>query len=798
MSTVLASQHSGSVGPRCKIVSLDDPSYSDLRVSIPWREVVKKLRGMDADGRVAYWEKPRSFQNALVRRYDPADMLHSYIKDVLCTLDGPLRNLELNAVKDIGPQVSTSWDRYSDERFYAHYVEYTRTKTDEEVLELFNAVDRILQAYIAPCEPRTPQEVWYRRKRTSSLGPSFMKSLDDMENQEYYATMYETVAYCERLLSYARQGLVELPFDRLLCVPGTRVSHAPIDSPGEDQNRAILMIDFPGYMCLGMFMYPVYDMMKVMPFFRNIWFRQDVVRAVRSRRSGFTFIGADSSRMDQRLQYDPYGKYFARFMKRFYEPCYHPVIDSLVFHHHHPLVFTPEGIVDGEMGNASGAVSTTAENSYLTLALEIGFLLDQGLTEGRISDMLGNGDLELLSHGDDAGIIIRDGYLTGDISVKLAETWSSYGFKAKPEKQYVSGDTLLFLKRYWSNDNRIGTATMLLTNIVKKLIWQQPGGGAEDYLSFQVDLEDLGVDTSMLNMIRKSNIRANRWWDRPGPRILPGRDAEWPYFQNNPEVSRYLLSEGWSGLYGPISIHDIEHVTETLSSYGVTTDRYDLSWMAMYQSIAECWTHPGLDTFITWFMNYSREALNMSFLFRKEVDSEPQETTVSDRSDRLMKGWAKDAERIAFVRKKIISFYRKNFNSDPTEDAIVNFIHDRNDLTEIKLLTRLSDALEYHLLNDYSAAARVVELNAQNAGSHSEFGRMWIRVVRDIVTGQMTFDVIALQQTIRGSIELLSAGDLDRAVENILELVSLAADQVRPSTSNARTQLLLPHSTGSQ
>jgi len=715
-----------------------------------------------------------------------------FVLDVLSHCPEPLRSFEQDALKDFGPQVSTSWNRYADERYYPHLADYYRTVDDVTLVALFDLVDELLKPWIVPLFPASPHDVFARRSRTSNLGPSYCKSLDELEDYEYQRVYGDLISSCQRMITFADSGLVDLPFDRLLCIPGVRISNAPIDAAGEDQNRVILMIDFPGYMALGCYMYPVYNVMKTMPVFSNIWFRDVIPDMVKKFCDGYTFIGADSSRMDQRLQYEPYGTFFSRFMCKFFPAGHHKTIESLIYHHHHPVTFVPEGIVDGSIGNPSGAVSTTAENSYITFALQVKFLLDIGYTPDDLRRMMFK-DIACLAHGDDAAIAIPNDRVPASPAKRLAKTWRSMGFKAKPEKQYVSFDTLLFLKKYWSNDPNIGMGTMTLSNVFKKLVYRSPESANFAFWDLQVDVRR-NQFTLDLEKIRKADVKARTWYGqyRDGGKP-PGVQALWPYYQSNIEINQALSRENWSGQLGPIVISDVERSISVLTANGVTTDDSILSVEACIMSLKECWTHPLLPRFTEFIAVRARKSIgkHMAFWNRRDDEKEAQAAFVAEMEEHFH--WVSrpalldNTAALTVLMRALYSY--AEIHPGEGEKWTVSVEDEQRFLQEVSLnrevstLSKLTTVLELVVKGDLRNVHPILQSILNVLPHRSELVRVWYVIMSGFAANKTLIHPSDLIDRLVSVIGHLSLEDWHSAGQTTLSTYRLAFSVTNPANS---------------
>lgn len=589
-----------------------DPRFSELRSKLPHKELMTRLVRQDADERASFLKDEKPFRSYALGGHDPAGILLSFHEKIVNQTSSPLREAEIRSLAEYGPQLSVSWSNYAEERFYPHYSEFPRSKSESEIDELFDSVDRYLGRWIHRHRPWDPVRTYARRKRSSNLGPSMMTTLDDLTPNEERRFQREAYRYVDEMLKGAEDGRVVLPFDRLLAMTGTRISHAPLWADGEDHNRVILAIDVQGFMTLGTFMYPVYESMKKMSPFANIWFRSDIREKVKRGVGTHLFIGGDSSRMDQRLRYNPFGRRFANFMKLHFDVQYHDIIDELVEHHHHPLIFTPDGICDGYIGNPSGAVSTTGENSYMTVALLFLLLHEIGLSYDEIEARVDQ-DIFVLAHGDDAGLIIpKDLISESAVSELIPRVWEMLGFKAKKEKQDVSSRYLFFLKRFWSLDPAIGDGTMTLANILKKLVFQQSSSlRSFESLDFEeIDLNDPEVQYGDLEAITRANRRARRWLRSKAPYgIIPSSRAEWPYLTTDEGAFRTLQEYCWQGADGPVSVSEFKRCQRLLEDSGISTDPKEVSVISSIQALSECYSHPEFGRFLQWFVELSSSRL---------------------------------------------------------------------------------------------------------------------------------------------------------------------------------------------
>lgn len=678
-----------------------DPRFSELRSKLPHREIMTRLSRQDADERASFLKDQKPFRSYALGGHDPAEVLLSFHENIVNHTSTPLREAELRALAEYGPQLSVSWSNYSEERFYPHYMDYEIKVDLEYVDELFNAVDEYLSQWIHQKEPWDPVRVYMRRKRSSNLGPTMMTSLDDLSPNEERRFQRETYAYVDGMLEGARRGEIVLPFERLLAMTGTRVSHAPLWADGEDHNRVILAIDVQGFMTLGSFMYPVYESMKSMSPFANIWYRSDIRAKVRAKRGTHTFIGGDSSRMDQRLRYYPFGIRFSNFLSSHFDPCYRDLISRLIMHHHQPLVFTPDGICDGFIGNPSGAVSTTAENSYMTVALLFHLLHRLGLSFSEIISRMDK-DIWCMAHGDDAGLIVPTELLDGlDINSLISSSWDDLGFKAKKEKQDVSDRYLFFLKRFWSDDPEIGDGTMTLANVLKKLVFQLSSSTRTfDTLDFEeIDLNDPEIKIKDYEAIARANRRARRWLKYKAPYgIIPSSRAEWPYLVADEAAFRMLQELCWSGADGPVSRSEFKRCVALLDRSGISTDPKQVSVMSAIQAISECYSHPEFDRFLVWFVSLARdrlgdtiEMLNLRWLMNKSSgayeDDDPQQPVILRKSQISVYcyGLRNDRSRSLDVSRRI-KHYMEALESPLDADHVEDYVTMYDQAREMALL----------------------------------------------------------------------------------------------------------------
>jgi hypothetical protein len=592
------SRYAVSQGDQTHIVALNSPEFSWLKDYVPWTLVSGKLQNLMGDSRLGF----SKFSSDEVEEIYRAPFLAStpwrrlkraFGTEVLSRIEGPLAAKEAEALEDIGPPFDTSWKEYYKDRFWPHYRPYSGSGDLSKIMKYFDMISSaIVSQHNGRLKPWPLEDVFARRRVESDMGFYHMRSLKTFEPWERYMLMDNIKLVTEWWDANPESR-------RFAIIPGTRISHAAIGAEAEDYNRVIMSVDVYAWASLGRWAYPILSAFRDLPWTNAIYGYKALERFIQENPE-YGFISLDTSRMDQSIKYDPLGKLYAEFVKKTVD-IDDDIIDSEVYAAHHPVIVTPGGVFHGPIGNASGKTDTTNENTLYSLALGYSFMEEQGIS-------MKDGFVQAV--GDDTLIIYKRSKKSFPVSASklVAEHWAKYGFRAKEEKQEFSGDTALFLKRRFSRDPRVGESTMLLTNVLKKLVYMQPSQFARlyssrfnddfDYVTMLRYLRVLNAERKYLSRIEKEKKKGNAY-----PTLSPPPTALWPYYiPNEAAIGTFL---GWEGPYGPLTRTHLASATALRERLCVIPDSSATYMIGVFQALSQCVTHPWFPEFISFLSRYA-------------------------------------------------------------------------------------------------------------------------------------------------------------------------------------------------
>jgi len=554
------------------VVYYDEDKARPLMDSLPEKRLIAKLGAMNRTevGRV----NGNDMLSPLFKGVD-SDVLSSRFKHQLSSAPGKIADFETRFQADWGPPLSSSYSEYEDDRLIPHFDPYSASS---DVAELYDYIDILTRDFPRYNQRLTINEAFSQRKPTSNLGPYHMCSWSRLSNEDRKKTI-DFAVYTDGVF----QSTLSHP---VLIVPGTRISHAPHDAEPQDRNRVIMMVDIYSHVMLHSRLKPVMDMFKSVQPFSAIHRRENVRDYLLSTLGRKVLFGSfDSSRQDAAVKVGVPLDLYLYALSRILPRHIYDEVEALERGHHHPLYFSPTAIYTGNIGNPSGAFSTTLKNTILVCMLGCAVanrLRKQPVYTSLPATIFGNGDDLTL------GIPAEDVNPLVDPVEVVESTYKKWGFTAKPSKQMISYDSILFCKTVFSKDPDIGVMTMAASNGVKKLIWRRPKASIDLAKSADFSLDDTSTAVLYVN-IAKSLVEQRKFLKTQTP---PSEFSMWPYYITE-YLAFYLLEGTWIGPLGPLVLQDVDLCREYL------VQRPDLGLeptygMGFLQSLTEFRYHPQL------------------------------------------------------------------------------------------------------------------------------------------------------------------------------------------------------------
>lgn len=602
------------------IQNLDDPSYSMFRAMIPWVDVLGKLKGLNSDSRETFSDFPNVlsevYRSPLLSGYK-WDLLRREAKSLISECDTRLRSLEDKGIDAIGPPFNTMWEAYYKDRFLGHYEDEV-SLSDSSSDSYYRAMNEVKEKILSfsnnrRLQPLSVIDCLARRRVDSNLGIYHMKSIKSMEDWETYMLVHDITQVIKLWDS-------DTGNKRFAVLPGTRIQHAALGSAAEEYNRVILAMDIYSYISVARWALPILDAFRYIPEFQAIFGWKSTEELVQNN-PDYHFISLDTSRMDSHVKYSPYGVFFSDLASDLVD-LPREVICSDVWACHHPTIFTPTGIFSGSIGNASGSASTTIVNTWNSYALASTFCDENGIARA---------DRFIGAVGDDVYIAVKKrkySFRLSDASTLVAEHWKSYGYVAKKEKQLASEDTLLFLKRYFSRDPRIGRATMLFSNVLRKLVYVLPSQFNALYstsVEDSLDVAKLVEYMRILSANKKVSVKvaeAERkgeiaWFKPPG-------NALWPYYVTTHDTP--VMFAGWEGPYGPVSYRTLSYAQSIEVRCSIIPNVESAYMLGVCQALGQIVTHPQFTEiclFLSKYMAFQRSVDWVGFVAGLGADDIP-------------------------------------------------------------------------------------------------------------------------------------------------------------------------------
>lgn len=560
----------------------DDPKLLDLYGRFPMQSILSQHDALISDERDSPSLNLDDFRHPMFKSRTPTSVVDEF-RQLISGSSDRYTQIEERFLEDVGPPYNTSYLDYQEGRILPHFDPYVGGATGQELQLCWDELYSMLVPYIgSSLLPLSVADPLARRKRSSNLGPYHMKSLRRLTDPE------RTELYLE-LTNIERSLRLDPSWYETTVIPGTRITHAAEGSSSEDYNRVILMVDVATYVLLAMFNHPLHDRYRNVPSFASIYGYENIRRLIHELSDDYIILSGDSSRMDASCKWEPHGKMFADHTKRFFPSQYHRVIDRLFYAQQHPLYFGPGVALYGPIGNPSGSPSTTRMNTDLSWILA-------NLLCKRLHIPFNK--VKVCSVGDDWFACLPKQYakmMPDDLAKNVVSTWAWAGFTAKQSKQYVSDDTILFLKRYFSDAPDLGNGMMALGNVLKKLIFDRPKTVSQRYRELSMDVFP-EEDVTIMEMASLANSKLTFWYQEILNGKLPPANSSWVYSQVHEELVPFLEGK-WRGPDGYYSHNDLEdtlYVLNQSSSY----DYRILSLLGLLQSLYQCRYNPNILPFM--------------------------------------------------------------------------------------------------------------------------------------------------------------------------------------------------------
>jgi len=561
----------------------DQPELAPLLNALPAKRMMLKLDNMNRTevGRM----KESDFTSPLFEGVD-SKVIASRLKYSLSSVPGKISDFEVRYLDDWGPPFSSAYRDYEDDRLIPHYYPYT-SSTEEDELKTY--ADELAAMFPRYPGKRMISESLHDRQSTSSLGPYHLTSWSRLSDIDRNRT--------RAFAMFADESLQRKRMHPVLIIPGTRVSHAPDDALPEDRNRVIMMVDIFSHLLLHSRLSPLAELMRKVQPLSAIHRRENVRDFLRTLdKLLWTFISCDSSRQDAAVKVGPPLNVYLYFLSKVLPPDIYEEVRLLELSHHFPIYFSPFGVYTGMFGNPSGAYSTTFKNSVLTYFLGRALVERLRKHDGRQVRYF------IFTNGDD----LTEAILTEDLDhavpivPTITSTYHNWGFTAKPSKQMVSRDTMLFCKTAFSQDPLIGPQTMAAGNGFKKLLWRRPRPSVDMAKTADFALDDTTTAITYINIAKA--ILETRKWSRNGYRDLPSPDSSWPYYIIDP-LAFQALDGVWNGPQGPVLDEDLA------ACFKFAQERPDLVLeptfgLGFLQSIGELRYHPQMQYCVETILNY--------------------------------------------------------------------------------------------------------------------------------------------------------------------------------------------------